>query len=389
MPWRATDLMDERAKFVHRLEAGERMSDLCREFEISRKTGYKVLKRYQEEGLEGLINRSRRPSRSPNRTPQHLVDLIVDLRRKRPTWGPKKLRWKLEQCFPGVKLPAQSTIAVVLKREGLVKGRKRRHRATPTPGPLTDAKVPNQVWAMDFKGQFRLGNGRYCYPLTVTDQFSRYLLWCEAQENTRGEPVIRSFGRLFETYGLPKTIRSDNGSPFASTGRCGLSPLGVWLLRLGIKLERIQPSHPEQNGRHERMHRTLKAETTRPARKTFLAQQERFDDFRQDFNTQRPHEAIGMKPPATVYAKSEVLYTPYLAPLLYPLHDCACRVKQNGCVFFGPLNTSIYIGTAFRGEQIGFRELDDGCWLVQFMDIELGYLDKTTKTLLTTKNLAS
>jgi len=381
--------MNERAKFVHRLEEGERMSDLCREFEISRKTGYKVLKRYKEEGLEGLINRSRRPNRSPNRTPRDLVDLIVDLRRQRPTWGPKKLRWKLEQCLPGVKLPAQSTIAVVLKREGLVKGRKRRHKATPTPGPLTDAKAPNQVWAMDFKGEFRLGNGRYCYPLTVTDQFSRYLLWCEAQESTRGEPVIRSFGSLFEAYGLPETIRSDNGSPFASTGRCGLSALGIWLMRLGIKLERIKPAHPEQNGRHERMHRTLKAETTRPARKTFLAQQERFDDFREDFNTQRPHEALGMKPPATIYTKSETPYTPYLAPLLYPLHDTACKVRQNGCVFFGPLKSSIYIGTAFRGEQIGFRELDEGCWLVQFMDLELGYLDKTTKTLLTTNNKAS
>jgi transposase InsO family protein len=248
------------------------MMDLCREFGISRKTGYKVWKRYQEEGIEALMDRSRRPYSSPNKTPRLTVALIVDLRLLKPTWGPKKLLWLLRKHYPDVPLPAESTIALILKREGLVKGRKRRRRATPTVGPLTEGQAPNDVWAIDYKGQFKLGNGNYCYPLTMTDQFSRFILLCEALESTRREPAQVALKHVFRAFGVPKVVRSDNGVPFASTGRCGLSRLGVWMMRQGIKLERIEPGHPEQNGRHERMHRTLKQETTRPARGNNLAQ---------------------------------------------------------------------------------------------------------------------
>jgi transposase InsO family protein len=376
--------MNERTKFVHRLEDGERMTDLCREFGIARKTGYKIRKRYEEEGIEALIDRSRRPISSPNKTPGMLVELIVDLRLLKPTWGPKKLLWLLKKHYPDVPLPAESTIALILKREGLIKTRRRRRRATPTIGPLTEGKSPNEVWAIDFKGQFKLGNGSYCYPLTLTDQFSRYILLCEALESTQRLPAQSALKLVFREFGVPKVVRSDNGAPFASTGRCGLSRLGVWMMRQGIKLERIEPGHPEQNGRHERMHRTLKQETTRPARANSFAQQEVFDAFVAEFNANRPHEALKMRPPAEVYTPSPRKYVSAPAPLTYPTHDIETTVKGKGGAYFKPLQKHLFVGEAFAGERIAFREIDANCWVVNFMDLELGYVDIPTKQLLTT-----
>lgn len=375
--------MNERTKFVHRLEDGERMTELCREFGISRKTGYKIRKRYEEEGIEALIDRSRRPCSTPNKTPKMIVELIVQLRLLKPTWGPKKLLWLLERHYPNVPLPAESTTALILKREGLVKGRRRRRRATPTVGPLTEGKGPNDVWAIDFKGQFKLGNGSYCYPLTLTDQFSRFILLCEALDSTKGLPAQSALKHVFKEFGVPRVVRSDNGAPFASTGRGGLSRLGVWMMRQGIKLERIEPGHPEQNGRHERMHRTLKQETTRPARGNTLAQQEVFDAFVHEFNNHRPHEALKMRPPAELYEPSPRKYVSAPAPLIYPTHDIETTVKSQGRVYFKPLRKHLFVGEAFAGERIAFRELDAHCWLVNFMDLELGYVDIATEQLLT------
>ncbi|WP_200808576.1 IS481 family transposase [Tistlia consotensis] len=290
--------MDERLRFVSRLLDGEAMTEACREFGISRKTGYKIFNRYKEHGLEALSDRSRRPVRYANQLPQQIESLIVELKRTKPHWGARKIRELLVRRLDGdVRIPATSTIHAVLHRHGLVKplGRPRR-RATGT--PLSAGAAPNDLWCADFKGEFKLGNGRYCYPLTVTDQASRFLLLCEALESTREDLAITAFEQLFRERGLPIGIRSDNGVPFASPNALfNLSRLSVWWLRLGIAIERIKPGHPQQNGRHERMHLTLKKETTRPPGMNALQQQARFDDFVAEFNAERPHEALEMKCP--------------------------------------------------------------------------------------------
>ena len=294
--------MEERLRFVARLLDGEAMTELCREFGISRKTGYKIFDRYKEHGLEALSDRSRRPVRYANQLPGQVESLIVSLKRNKPHWGARKIRELLLRRLPGdLRLPAKSTIHAVLDRHGLVKRMgKRRSRATGT--PLSKALAPNDLWCADFKGEFKLGNGRYCYPLTVTDQASRFLLMCEALDTTREDVAVTAFERLFADRGLPQAIRSDNGVPFASPNALfNLSKLAVWWLRLGIAIERIKPGHPQQNGRHERMHLTLKKEATRPPGMNSLQQQARFDDFVHEFNAERPHEAIAMKCPAEVY----------------------------------------------------------------------------------------
>jgi len=237
--------------------------------------------------------------------------------------------------------------------------------------------------AIDYKGQFKLGNGNYCYPLTMTDQFSRFILLCEALESTRREPAQVALKHVFRAFGVPKVVRSDNGVPFASTGRCGLSRLGVWMMRQGIKLERIEPGHPEQNGRHERMHRTLKQETTRPARGNNLAQQEAFDAFVNEFNNDRPHEALKMRRPAEVYQPSPQKYVSERIPLTYPTHDIETTVKNTGGAYFKPLRKHFFVGEAFAGERVAFREIEAHCWVVNFMDLELGYIDIATGQLLT------
>lgn len=380
MPWKESDVMSERTKFIARLLDGERMTDLCREFEISRKTGYKLAERYAKAGPHGLYDRSRRPKRSPNRTAGSVVQRIVRLRRRYPTWGPKKLRSRLETLEPEVRWPAASTIGVILKDAGLVDGRKRRRRAWPTPSSeRMDSSAPNELWCMDFKGQFRLTNRQYCYPLTVTDHFSRCLLGCEALTSTCTGPTANALELVFREHGLPHRLRSDNGSPFASVGLAGLSRLAVWLMRLGIKLERIEPGHPEQNGRHERMHLTLKQETTRPAAENMLLQQARFDDFRDQFNNVRPHEALQMQTPSAVHTPSERRLPQQLAPLFYPLHDIQRVVSDSGCIRMNKRN--LYVGTAFVGVDLGLRQLELHTWLLSFMDYDLAYLDLQQRTL--------
>jgi len=312
MPWRECSAMEERLRFVARLLDGESMSDACRSFGISRKTGYKIFDRYKEHGLEALSDRSRRPVRYANQLPPQVESLIVSLKQDKPHWGARKLRELLVRRLNGdVRVPARSTIHAVLDRHGLVKRLgKARNRATGT--PLSEGAAPNELWCADFKGEFKLGNGRYCYPLTITDHASRYLLMCEALESVREELACTAFQRLFAERGLPAAIRTDNGVPFASpNGLYGLSRLSVWWLRLGIAIERIKPGNPQQNGRHERMHLTLKKEATRPPGMNSLQQQARFDDFLDEFNQERPHQALQMQRPADVYV-----------PSARPIRDC-------------------------------------------------------------------
>jgi transposase InsO family protein len=364
---------------VARLLEGEEMSTLCREFGISRKTGYKIFERYQEHGHEALSDRSRRPVRYANQLPSQIEGLIVSLKRDKPHWGARKVRELLLRRLDGdVRLPAKSTVHAVLDRHGLVKrARARRNKATGT--PLSDARAPNALWCADFKGEFRLGNRDYCYPLTVTDQASRFILMCEALQSTREEGAFTAFQRLFAERGLPDAIRSDNGLPFASpNGLYNLSRLSVWWLRLGIAIERIKPGKPTQNGRHERMHLTLKTETTRPPAMNSLQQQARFDDFVGEFNAERPHEALAMKTPAELYRPASRPYRG-LPEIDYPMHDRDALVTACGRICMH--RKKINISTVMAGQRLGLKEVDDGIWVVTFMTYDLGYIDLEQKTL--------
>ena len=378
MPWKECSVMDERLQFVARRLAGEPMAELCREFGISRKTGYKIFDRYQETGLRGLTDRSRRPYRFASQLPFQLSNVILDLKREHPSWGARKLRDRLRRRFADIPIPAQSTIHAVLDRNGLVERRGRaRRRAQGT--ALSVGQKPNELWCTDYKGEFLLGNRQYCYPLTVTDHASRFLLACEALSSTREAYAFTVFERLFQERGLPANIRSDNGVPFASAHALfNLSRLAVWWLRLGIGIERIQPGHPQQNGRHERMHLTLKKEATKPASPNFLQQQARFDKFIEVFNHQRPHQALAMQCPAEVYRPSPRPYTS-LPDLNYPLHDKTVVVTHCGRICLG--KRKINLSQVFAGQAVGIKEVNDDVWLVTFMDYDLGYFDLETRVL--------
>ncbi len=384
MPWKEVSVMDERLRFVARILEGEPMTDVCREFGISRKTGYKIVSRYRENGPVALCDRSRRPVRYANQLPDQIVQLLIATKKDKPGWGARKIRELLVRKLDGdYRVPSVSTVHAVLDRHGLVtRARKRRGKASGT--SLSPGLAPNELWCTDFKGEFKLGSGRYCYPLTVTDHASRFLLACEALESTREMPVIESFERLFRERGLPAAIRSDNGVPFASpNGLYNLSKLSVWWLRLGITIERIKPGRPQQNGRHERMHRTLKAEATRPARMNFLQQQDRFDSFVTEFNQERPHEALGMKYPAELYTPSTKPYQG-LPPVEYPFHDRDVLVTACGRICMH--RKKVNISTVLAGQKLGIKEVDDGIWLVSFLDYDLGYIDLEQKTLQTIDN---
>ncbi len=371
--------MDERLRFVAKLLDGESMTYVCREFGISRKTGYKIFARYKESGLEALSERSRRPVHYANQLPPQIERLIVTLKREKPHWGARKIRELLvRRLDQDLRIPAKSTIHAVLHRHGLVKGIGRpRSRASGT--ALSSGAAPNDLWCADFKGEFKLGNGHYCYPLTVTDHASRFLLLCEALESTREDTAITAFEQLFCERGLPAAIRSDNGVPFASPNALfNLSKLSVWWLRLGIAIERIRPGHPQQNARHERMHLTLKKEATRPPGMNSLQQQARFDTFVREFNTERPHEALDMNRPAEVYTASPRPYRG-LPELSYPLHDRDVLVTACGriCMHRKRVNLS----QVFAGQRVGIKEVDEGIWIVSFMHYDLGYIDLEQRTL--------
>ena len=375
MPWKECQPVDERLRFVARLLDGEQMTALCAEFGISRKTGYKIYTRYKDYGLQGLTDRSRRPYRHANQLPLVLEKQIVRLKREYPDWGAPKIREKLRgRCGP-LRCPAISTVHAVLDRYGLVRRRRRRrYRATGT--ALGAALEPNALWCADFKGEFMLANRRYCYPLTITDFASRYLLTCEALTTTKEIPAFTAFERTFKEFGVPTAIRTDNGVPFASAKALyGLSKLSVWWLRLGIQIERIRPGHPEQNGRHERMHLTLKTEATKPAAANVLQQQARFDAFVERYNRERPHQALGMKVPADVYTPSSRPYRG-LGELDYPLHDWAATVTTCGRICFK--GRKINLSQVFAGQLVGVRQVSERVWLVTFMHYDLGYFDDET-----------
>jgi putative transposase len=351
------------------------MSHLCEEFSISRKTGYKILQRYRDCGVEGLTDRSRRPYRHANQLPLQIETLIVRLKRERPSWGAPKIRERLARLFPEVHRPAISTVHAVLDRHGLVKRRKAsRNRAKGT--LLSSASQPNALWCADYKGEFMLADGRYCYPLTITDFASRYLIACEALHSTKEAFAFSVFESVFKEFGLPTAIRTDNGVPFASPNALfNLSRLSVWWLRLGIAIERIKPGNPQQNGRHERMHLTLKLETTRPAAENFLAQQAKFDDFVACYNNERPHQALAMRCPAELYSPSLRPYSG-LPDLNYPFHDKAVTVTTCGRICFN--RRKINLSQVFAGQTIGIKQVEDHLWLASFMHYDLGYFDDET-----------
>ena len=372
MPWKACQPMDERVKFIGRYLSGEKIAPLCREFGISRKTGHKIIERYQETGLKGLSDRSRRPYRHANQLPYQVERSILALKQDYPDWGAPKIREKLLRQYPQISAPAISTVHAVLDRHGLVNQRKRRrYRAEGT--DLADARRPNALWCADYKGEFMLGNRQYCYPLTITDYHSRYLLACEGQESTKEPFAFSVFERAFKDYGLPDCIRTDNGLPFSSPNALyGLSRLSVWWLRLGISIERIKPGHPEQNGRHERMHLTLKQAVCRPPAYSLLQQQEKLDAFQEQYNHQRPHQAIGMKYPAELYTPSVRTYNG-LPEIDYPFADKTVTVTTCGRICMG--KKKINLSQVYAGQKLGVTQTEENIWLVTFMTYDLGYFD--------------
>jgi len=350
------------------------ISDLCLHFNISRKTAYKWIHRYLEEGPRGLEDRSRRPHLCPHQTPEQLVALILEARHRHPTWGAKKLLKILAQRQPHCDWPSRTTVCDILSRHGLIQ-KPRRRRLIGHPGkPTSVITAPNQIWSADFKGHFKTRDGYYCYPLTVADGFSRYLLGCQALLSTSCADAKPVFRRLFQEFGLPQRIRTDNGVPFATVSLARLSTLSAWFVRLGILPELIEPGKPQQNGRHERMHRTLKAEATRPPAANGRTQQRTFNRFRQEFNQERPHEAIGLQTPASLYQPSPRPFPAKLPPLEYPAHFETRYVSANGGIRWNCAWVNVSITCA--GEYVGLEEIDNGLWNVYFGSLRLGRLSE-------------
>jgi len=358
------------------------MAELCRHDGISRRTGYRIVGRWQQQGAAGLEDRSRAPHAHPNQTPAEAEAEVLALRRAHMSWGARKLRCWLEDHHPNRSWPAPSTIGALLGRAGLAHARRLRRRTPPWTQPFAAALEANAVWCADFKGWFRTRDGERIDPFTMTDAASRYLLRCQAVEKTDTAAVRAIAEAAFREYGLPQAIRTDNGPPFASRGIAGLSRLSLYWMKLGILPERIRPAHPEENGRHERMHRTLAEETARPAEANRRRQQEAFDRFRQEFNEERPHEALGQKPPATVYAASP---RPYPARLREPEYDSGLAVR---CVFphgqFFCKGHYVFLGKVLAGERIGLEPIDERYWCVCFGDFPIAWFDSAD---LTTGNL--
>jgi putative transposase len=375
MPWRELEPMEQRLELIREYESGLlTMTELIAQYGVSRKTAYKWLARYEQHGVAGLSDRSRRPHASPDATAAETMEAIIALRRRHPQWGAKKLLRVLRRRAPAIVWPARSTVCDHLKARGLVVPRRRR---VPLPGPvrssLTRPAAPNELWTTDFKGEFRTGDGYYCYPLTLRDAWSRFVLRCDALPGRTLADTRRCFEHAFAAYGLPARIRSDNGGPFASPGLGGLSQLSVWWIRLGILPERIAPGHPEQNGSHEQFHRVLKAHTARPPAATARGQQRRFATFCAEYNHERPHEALHDDTPAEHYQVSPRPWPRRLPTLEYPRHTEVRFVSSNGCVSW--INDPLFLTTALAGQYVAFEEVDDGLWTIRFADIVLGRLD--------------
>src|SRR5262245_23589471 len=380
MPWRETSVMDERSRLVLEYRRGEiPMAELCRQAGVSRKTGYKWVERHDAYGVDGLVDRSRAPHVQSRRIAEEPVRRIVALKRRRREYGPKKLRALLQAESPELSWPAVSTISNLLAMRGMVKPQRRR-RVTPMyPDALLPMNEVNAVWAADLKGEFRTGDGRWCYPLTITDGYSRFVLCCRGMPKFTREWVQPGFDRAFRDYGLPLTIRTDNGPPFVSRG-LAISKLTAWWIKLGIRHERIAPGKPQQNGRHERMHRTLKAATARPPAADLHAQQRRFNRWRSRFNQERPHEAIGQRPPTALYRSSTRSLPNRLPELVYPSNYVVRQVRQNGSIKWH--SQLIFVCTSLVGEPIGFKQFDDQRWYVYFAQQPIGIFDEHLKKVL-------
>ena len=374
MPWKASSVVDERARFIFEYERDERtMSELCASYGVARETGYVWLRRYRERGLAGLVELNRAPRRHPNQTARANERAVVELRQAHMRWGPRKLKHVLERDQPGQVWPAASTIGELLKREGLVVARKKARPTPPYSEPLAHADGPNRVWCADFKGWFRTADGERIDPLTLSDAHSRYLLRCQAVPKADTERVRAIFEAAFREYGMPCAIRTDNGPPFASRALLGLSRLAVWWMKLGIVAERIEAGHPEQNGRHERMHRTLKQETASPAAANRRAQQRAFDRFRQEYNEVRPHEALDMQTPAAVYRSSPRAYPARLPEPEYGGAMLVRSVHPHGHIRWK--KHEIFLSEVLRGERVGLLPLDERWFTIYFMQFPLARFD--------------
>lgn len=375
MPWTETCVMDERVKFVMDVLDGTYfMSELCSYYGISRKTGYKWFSRYQQNGFEALHERSKAPHNHPQEISRQVKELILAIKQRFPMWGAPKIRQRLERLHPNWdRYPAISTIGLFLHKQGLTTHRRRCRKATPTESPLTSGRYSNQVWCADFKGHFCTGEGSRCNPLTVSDHSSRYLLCCHHVDRMSYELVKMRFERTFREYGLPEVIRTDNGSPFSSRGIGGLSRLSYWWIRLGIYPERIKPGHPEQNGRHERIHKTLKDYTARPPAGTIAQQQKRFAKFCIEYNEYRPHEALQMRTPSQCYSASVREFPSRLLQVSYPEHMQVRLVYPHGDIFcFGK---RIFLTESLGGEYIGVEQISEDGSLLWYCNYLLGRLD--------------
>ena len=379
MPFKETCVLEEKYRFVTTYLAGEEdMSSLCRQFGISRDWGYELVRRYRAEGVAGLKPRSRAPHRPGQAMAAEIAEAVIALRCEHPSWGPKKLRAVLERRMPETVWPAPSSMGDLLRREGLVRSRRRRRTPLPLTRPFAPVRAPNDLWCIDFKGWFRTGDGQRCDPLTLTDADSRYLLVCRGVAPTLEgvDPVIEA---AFREHGLPLAIRSDNGPPFAGNGAGGLSRLAVKWIKLGIRIERTDPGSPQQNGRHERMHGTLKADTAKPPAETLAAQQRRFDRFRRVYNEVRPHEALDQKTPFDRYTPSPRHWPECLEEPIYDAEHAVRRVRSNGEIRWG--GDLIFVSETLVGEPVGIAETETGDWLVRFADHPVGLIDRRTRKL--------
>src|ERR1700716_1567461 len=374
MPWKESSVMEEKLRFILEYEAGEEsMTELCQRYDISRETGYLTLHRYRASGLGGLLLQSHAAHRHRNQTPEEIEQKVLELRQAHMRWGPRKLKRILERDEPGRSWPAASTIGTLLQREGLVVPRRKRVRTAPYSEPLAHADGPNCVWCADFKGWFRTADGERIDPLTISDAHSRYLLRCQAVEKTDTARVQALFEAAFREYGMPAAIRTDNGAPFASRALAGLSRLAVWWIKLGIVPERIAAGHPEQNGRHERMHRTLKQETAQPAAANRRAQQRGFDRFGQENNPQRPDEALGMRTPAAVYESSPRAYPARVPEPEYPTTMLVRSVHHQGQIRWK--KHDVVVSQVLWGERVGLLPVDERWFTIYFAQFAIARFD--------------
>ena len=374
MPWKDTKPMDERIKFISDSTSGEfTVTELAVIYGISRKTAYKWIDRYDEIGIDGLKELSRAPRSCPHKTDDAVVERLIRAKIERMTWGPKKILAVLKVREPDIDWPSVGTVEKWLKRNGLVKRRKRRRVVPPYCEPFLDANEANRVWSADFKGQFKTGDGRWCYPLTMSDNASRYILSCRGLYSPCYGETRNWFEWAFREYGLPDALRTDNGTPFAGRGVTGLSRLSLWLIKLGIRPERIRSGHPEENGRHERMHRTLKEDTAKPPAQDMLKQQERFDGFIREYNEIRPHESIGQKPPASAYNASSRRYPEKLRGVEYDEGVAVRSVKESDEIMFN--GKRYYLTELLSGEKVGLVETDNASYEIRFGFHPIGILD--------------